>query len=156
MPLSDVIGSWKKYCDWSRVHFPTKPFSISETGAGGVWEWKNATDCKWSLLYQKELVAQDVKGASIVFSFFITQDVCFTLLLLGGFLSFILPLSLCLSHFVSITLSLSLCLYHFVSLTSSLSLCLSHFVSLTSSLSLCLSHFVSITFFLFLSITFSH
>jgi beta-glucuronidase len=43
-----------------------KPFVISETGAGGVWEWSetaNSTDDKWTLLYQAEIIGGDVDTA---------------------------------------------------------------------------------------------
>ena len=32
-----------------------KPFTISETGAGGVYEWTNSSDPKWSQNYQNEV-----------------------------------------------------------------------------------------------------
>lgn len=31
------------------------PFTISETGAGGVYEWTNSSDPKWSQHYQNEV-----------------------------------------------------------------------------------------------------
>jgi len=38
-----------------------KPFVISETGAGGIFEWDaNETDAKWTLKYQAEIVGNDV------------------------------------------------------------------------------------------------
>jgi len=38
-----------------------KPFTISETGASGIYEWDdNTTDVKWSLKYQSEIIAGDV------------------------------------------------------------------------------------------------
>ena len=33
---------------WAHENYPTKAFMISETGAGGVYEWQNATDPYWS------------------------------------------------------------------------------------------------------------
>ena len=40
------------------------PFVISETGAGGVWEWsRNATDAMWTDKYQSEVIAADVDVA---------------------------------------------------------------------------------------------
>ena len=37
---------------------------ISETGAGGVFEWDaNATDAKWTLKYQSEIIGGDVDVA---------------------------------------------------------------------------------------------
>lgn len=32
-----------------------KPLTISETGAGGVYEWQNQTDPYWSQKYQEEV-----------------------------------------------------------------------------------------------------
>ena len=41
-----------------------KPFVISETGAGGIFEWDaNATDAKWTLTYQTEVIGRDVDAA---------------------------------------------------------------------------------------------
>ena len=41
-----------------------KPFVISETGAGGIYEWDaNTTDAKWTLKYQTEIVTRDVDVA---------------------------------------------------------------------------------------------
>ena len=41
-----------------------KPMVISETGAGGIYEWShNATDAKWTTKYQTEIISQDVDVA---------------------------------------------------------------------------------------------
>lgn len=41
-----------------------KPMLISETGAGGIFEWDaNQTDVKWTLAYQTEIVGLDVDVA---------------------------------------------------------------------------------------------
>lgn len=41
-----------------------KPFVISETGAGGIYEWSNnATAAKWTLKYQTEIISEDVDVA---------------------------------------------------------------------------------------------
>ena len=51
------------------LHTKGKPFTISETGAGGIYEWsENKTgpdgkDAKWTLKYQAEVIAQDVDVA---------------------------------------------------------------------------------------------
>jgi len=48
----------------SGKHTVGKPMVISETGAGGVFEWSdNTTDAKWSLKYQSEIVGGDVDVA---------------------------------------------------------------------------------------------
>ncbi len=44
--------------------YPHKPFAISETGAGAVFEWShNKTDEKWTVKYQGEIVGRDVDVA---------------------------------------------------------------------------------------------
>ncbi|CAJ1455076.1 unnamed protein product [Effrenium voratum] len=45
---------WNKSAAWARAQQPQKPFFVSETGAGGIFEWKNKTDVFWSLKYQQE------------------------------------------------------------------------------------------------------
>ena len=41
-----------------------KPFLISETGAGGIWEWtKNETSTIWTLEYQTRVISEDVDTA---------------------------------------------------------------------------------------------
>jgi len=41
-----------------------KPFVISETGAGGIYEWsRNRTVAKWTLAYQTKVVTEDVDVA---------------------------------------------------------------------------------------------
>jgi len=41
-----------------------KPMVISETGAGGIFEWSdNSTDAKWTLKYQAEIIGSDVDVA---------------------------------------------------------------------------------------------
>lgn len=42
----------------------TKPFVVSETGAGGIWEWDhNATADRWTCKLQTQLIVQDVEIA---------------------------------------------------------------------------------------------
>lgn len=51
--------------DWASTTFPSKPFTVSETGGGGVYEWVNETSpgygAFWSQKYQSSLVGADVK-----------------------------------------------------------------------------------------------
>merc|ERR1719473_1743449 len=43
-----------------------KPFVISETGAGGIFEWSNnASSVKWTLKYQADIIGQDVDVALV-------------------------------------------------------------------------------------------
>lgn len=58
--LEDPARTWNHNAAWSLKHFPGKPFFISETGAGGLFEWDNETAVQWSLKYQTEVVARDV------------------------------------------------------------------------------------------------
>jgi hypothetical protein len=47
-----------------RQHFPHKPFVISETGAGGIFEWShNLTAATWTTKYQAEVLSRDVDAA---------------------------------------------------------------------------------------------
>ena len=54
-------NSWAR--DVSRQH-PGKPFFISETGAGGIFEWsQNQTAATWTTKYQAEVIGADVDAA---------------------------------------------------------------------------------------------
>lgn len=53
---------WNEMASWVHETYPTVPFMVSETGAGGIYEWNdNVTDVKWSLKYQEEVVTADVQ-----------------------------------------------------------------------------------------------
>ena len=55
---------WNQNAAWVRDHYPHKPFFISETGAGGLFEWdKNTTNAYWTLKYQQEVIDRDVDVA---------------------------------------------------------------------------------------------
>lgn len=60
---------WSRYAADVRKHYPLKPFTISETGGGGIFEWRNSTlsldgvGVQWSQLYQAQLDEADVKVA---------------------------------------------------------------------------------------------
>lgn len=60
---------WGRYAADVRKHYPLKPFTISETGGGGVYEWRNTTlnsdgvAVQWSQLYQAQLVEADIEVA---------------------------------------------------------------------------------------------
>jgi beta-glucuronidase len=62
-PKSQTADDWQKIANWSKTNYPDKPFGISETGAGGVYEWQNSSDVRWSQLYQREIVAADATFA---------------------------------------------------------------------------------------------
>lgn len=52
---------WNKMADYV-FNTLKKPFVISETGAGGIYEWNtNSTDAKWTVKYQTEVLVQDVE-----------------------------------------------------------------------------------------------
>eukprot|EP01012_Entosiphon_sulcatum_P058680 TRINITY_DN8281_c0_g1_i1.p1 TRINITY_DN8281_c0_g1~~TRINITY_DN8281_c0_g1_i1.p1 ORF type:complete len:602 (+),score=62.71 TRINITY_DN8281_c0_g1_i1:40-1845(+) len=61
--LTAPAREWNSNVQWAQAHWPSKPFTISETGAGGIYEWQNKTDVRWSQLYQAEVVEADVKVA---------------------------------------------------------------------------------------------
>ena len=61
--LNEPARFWRSMADWVHIHFPTKPFFISETGAAGVFEWNNSTDPRWSQKYQVEVVERDAQFA---------------------------------------------------------------------------------------------
>mmetsp|Transcript_97079 Transcript_97079/g.301990 ORF Transcript_97079/g.301990 Transcript_97079/m.301990 type:complete len:531 (-) Transcript_97079:189-1781(-) len=55
---------WNRMASAVAAAHPGKPFIISETGAGGVYEWSdNSTDVYWSTRYQAEVIARDVDVA---------------------------------------------------------------------------------------------
>eukprot|EP00913_Durusdinium_trenchii_P000515 g471.t1 len=57
------VSLWSASIAWAKEKFPEKPFFISETGAGGLFEWKNQTDAYWTLKYQQEVIDRDVDVA---------------------------------------------------------------------------------------------
>ena len=61
--MSNVEVTWKRLSDWVMNNHPTKPFTVSETGGGGLYEWKNDTSKApglfWSQKYQASLVTAD-------------------------------------------------------------------------------------------------
>jgi beta-glucuronidase len=54
---------WENKTEWAKTHWPDKPFTISETGAGGIYEWTNTSAQKWSQGYQAAVVAADAEFA---------------------------------------------------------------------------------------------
>ncbi len=61
--ISDAATAWGKSSAWAAANFPAKPFTVSETGGGGVYEWRNDTlpapGQFWSQKYQAALVTAD-------------------------------------------------------------------------------------------------
>ena len=68
--LSECLRYWPNCSDTifkghskSGNHTLGKPVVVSETGAGGIYEWSdNKTDAKWTLNYQTEIISEDVKA----------------------------------------------------------------------------------------------
>jgi beta-glucuronidase len=59
---ADPVQYWNKIA--SAVALTSKPFIISETGAGGIYEWtQNTSVTKWTLDYQTQIIRQDVDHA---------------------------------------------------------------------------------------------
>mmetsp|Transcript_40928 Transcript_40928/g.98242 ORF Transcript_40928/g.98242 Transcript_40928/m.98242 type:complete len:226 (+) Transcript_40928:1-678(+) len=55
---------WDSMAAYVKEHQRGKPFAISETGAGGVYEWAhNSSDAKWTTKYQTEIISADVDAA---------------------------------------------------------------------------------------------
>lgn len=61
--LAYIQTFWQQQVDWVRANWPHKPFAISETGAGGVFEWTNSSDPRWSQGYEAEVVQRDAQFA---------------------------------------------------------------------------------------------
>eukprot|EP00463_Aulacantha_scolymantha_P004788 TRINITY_DN5948_c0_g1_i1.p1 TRINITY_DN5948_c0_g1~~TRINITY_DN5948_c0_g1_i1.p1 ORF type:complete len:230 (-),score=27.72 TRINITY_DN5948_c0_g1_i1:73-762(-) len=60
--LTAPAKHWNKMANSVRESYPGKPFVISETGGGGIYEWaNNKTDAKWTTKYQTEVISADVK-----------------------------------------------------------------------------------------------
>jgi len=62
--LTYIVPYWQGQVDWAVKKYPLKAFTISETGAGGVYEWTNRTDFFWSQLFQSEVVSLEAKFAA--------------------------------------------------------------------------------------------
>lgn len=62
--LSKPASHWNGEARNVALKHPGKPFVISETGAGGVYEWdSNSTDKQWTQKYQVEVIERDVEVA---------------------------------------------------------------------------------------------
>lgn len=62
--LSHPAEHWSAAAQAVHSSFPGKPFVISETGAGAVFEWaNNVTDARWTQKYQTEVITRDVDVA---------------------------------------------------------------------------------------------
>jgi len=62
--LSAPARHWNLEAKAVATKHPGKPFVISETGAGGIFEWDaNATDEQWTQRYQVEIIERDVDVA---------------------------------------------------------------------------------------------
>lgn len=62
--LSEPKKHWTEQANGVFQKHPGKPFVISETGAGGLFEWShNDTDAMWTTKYQTEVIERDVDVA---------------------------------------------------------------------------------------------
>ena len=61
--ISDCYADWEKHAEYVQKTWPGKPFLISETGAGAIYEWDNATAVKWSQLYESMVTFADASFA---------------------------------------------------------------------------------------------
>ena len=61
--ISYAAPFWQSHVTWAATNFPSKPFTVSETGGGGVYEWVNDTSPApgpfWSQQYQRRLLEAD-------------------------------------------------------------------------------------------------
>lgn len=61
--VSDCARAWNNSANWVLANYPDKPFTVSETGGGGIYEWVNASlpfpSVFWSTTYQMNLVSAD-------------------------------------------------------------------------------------------------
>lgn len=59
---------WQSQVDWVVANWPDTPLTISETGGGGIYEWRNDTSpfpgLFWSQSFQKNLVPVDAAFAA--------------------------------------------------------------------------------------------
>ena len=51
-PADQVVAAWQAKADWVESNWPTKPFIISETGAGGIDGNRSSNLSRWSEEYQ--------------------------------------------------------------------------------------------------------
>ena len=58
--LTYSITYWRNMAYDATTKWPEKPFSISETGASGIYEYQNTTAVKWSQLLESEIVRNDI------------------------------------------------------------------------------------------------
>lgn len=61
--VSYAPAFWAEMVSWVETYWRGKPFTVSETGGGGIYEWTNDTAAApgvfWSQKYQKSLVTAD-------------------------------------------------------------------------------------------------
>ena len=66
--VSEVPVFWGKDIAEGRAAWPEKPIFVSETGGGGIWEWRNDSSADpglfWSQKYQATLVSADASFLS--------------------------------------------------------------------------------------------
>jgi beta-glucuronidase len=62
--LTAPAKHWNNMANTVRAMYHQKPFVISETGAGGIFEWSNnSTAGRWTDMYQSEVIGADVDVA---------------------------------------------------------------------------------------------
>merc|ERR1712083_322135 len=58
------LDHWRRMAAFVHAQYPGRPFVISETGAGAVYEWAhNSTAAKWTQENQVRIISQDVDVA---------------------------------------------------------------------------------------------
>lgn len=61
--LNAIIPFWTSQVQQVKAKYPQKPFTISEAGAGGIYEWKNSSDVFWGQQFQSKVVETTAKFA---------------------------------------------------------------------------------------------
>ena len=60
----DPGQAWRRLSKRARQKYPMKPFMISETGAGAIYEWTmNSTAAKWTTKFQSKVLMASVRHA---------------------------------------------------------------------------------------------
>ncbi|ETO00451.1 Beta-galactosidase [Reticulomyxa filosa] len=58
--LSYVVEFWSNISYFAQLQWPGKPFLISESGASGIYEYRNTTPVEWSQMYHEQVVEAEI------------------------------------------------------------------------------------------------
>ena len=54
--VSDASRAWNASANWVLANHPDKPFTVSETGGGGIYEWVNSTAHLFLVFFGQQLI----------------------------------------------------------------------------------------------------